>query len=467
MKFVLDEAIETLQKNFVFNSSLGSKELFHSNLLAMLLMQNDSCDELLKSVAQELANFFKPTGNTSEKYRVISVFREFHNFDLSIAYLDEDFYEQIKSMEHGEAILEALRNATETLSLKDLEANTESSQLQDILKILQQNCKFVIVENKFKSIPEDLQLCEYICKVNRKIPYICAGKSSVKINLENTTFYLLTPNYPARDMPDILSTWKQIYYAHIIKKIDNSIDKFGKENSFSTRYLKEYCEMLRLHIWISTEITLFQKMHKAVFPEKLFSDKLDLIRLKDFFEKAWFSKLAYHLGVFWPKEENVIKEIGYTNGHGMIGFRNVPHDGSRITFGVEMQNKMFRFYVQPLPAKYYRAVELDEKIRQGHLPDNRTKTYHWTNFDKDSFYKVLDKARKDTLREINDEGFIVDVPQALNKFNDFKYVYVKLSDETSQKQLVELSKIALEKLGKMIQKNRDLFKVQSKTNKFM
>ena len=46
-----------------------------------------------------------------------------------------------------------------------------------------------------------------------------------------------------------------------------------------------------------------------------------------------------------------------------------------------------------------------------------------------------------------------------DKFDDFKYVYVTLSENTSQQQLRELSKIAMTKLDEMVQKNRELFEV--------
>lgn len=46
-----------------------------------------------------------------------------------------------------------------------------------------------------------------------------------------------------------------------------------------------------------------------------------------------------------------------------------------------------------------------------------------------------------------------------DKFDDFKYVYVTLSESTTQQQLRELSKIAMTKLDEMVQKNRELFEV--------
>ena len=46
-----------------------------------------------------------------------------------------------------------------------------------------------------------------------------------------------------------------------------------------------------------------------------------------------------------------------------------------------------------------------------------------------------------------------------DKFDDFKYVYVTMSESTTQQQLRDLSKFALAELGEMVQKNRKLFEV--------
>ena len=463
--FALDESIGLLRENFVFNSSLGSKELFHSNLLGMLLLQKDSCNPLLQNVAEALIKFFapqKPEESPSKVFRVISVFREFHKFDLFIAYIDEKSYEQIKKLEHGKIILDSLRDSSDAISLNDCKECEEYQDWLSAIKILHDNCRFVIVENKFKSLPDNVQLSEYWGKVLRKTPYIHAGKKSVKCHLENTTFYLLTVNYPVKTLPDILSPRKQLSYAQIVQLLDKSIETFSnKADAFTVEYLKKYCDMLRFHLWLNIEITKSINKYAAVFPDKIFSDKLDQIRLKDFYEKVWFSKLDYCLGEFWSRKKDcdVIKEAGFTNGHGLMGFKCVMHDGSRIAYGVQMQNRQFRFYVEPLPPKYYRPVEFDEKLRQGHLPQYEKKTYHWKHFDEGVFFEVLDKVKRATIKKAGCDNIVVSTSKNLNKFDDFKYVYLTLPESTTQQQLRELSKIALVKLGEMVQKNRKLFEV--------
>ena len=193
MASVLDTAIEVLQDNFVFNSSLGNKELFHSNLFGMLLLQNNSCDSLLKETSQVLSQIFAPQkqekGRPLKNYRVISVFREFQKFDLFIAYLDEDSYRQISELEIGKEFLSVLHDATEALSIDNLKDRDDYPQWQAALQILKKNCQFVVVENKFKNLPDKVQLFESFGKVLRKLPFITAGRDSVKIGPGNTAIY--------------------------------------------------------------------------------------------------------------------------------------------------------------------------------------------------------------------------------------------------------------------------------------
>lgn len=472
MAAVLDTAIEVLQDNFVFNSSLGNKELFHSNLFGMLLMQNDSWEPLLKDVSQLLSQVFTPKnrekGLPVNKYHVISFFREFHKFDLFIAYLDEDSYKQISELKIGNELFSSLRDAAETLVLKNLKDCDDYQQWKVALQILKKNCQFVVVENKFKSLPDKVQLFEYYGKVLRKIPFVAADRNSVKISKDNTTFYLLNAYLPKKEYPNIAPPWKQVFYADIVNRTDDLVDANLKSgDSFAAQYLKKYCEMQRFHLWLGLEITNSIRMHKSVFPDELFIEKLKKIRVSDFYEKMWFSKLACLFGIneadcgIKKGAVDFVTEIGYTNGHGLLGYKCLLRDRSHIAYGVQIQNRQFRFYVEPLPTKYHRVVENFEDAPH-HLSGSSKKSYVWANFDEKKFLSVLAKVKREALRELKFAGVEEDFKQGLCKFGDFKYVYAKLSKSITQKQLSNLIKVALSKLGDMVQKNRKLFGVKPK-----
>ena len=82
--------------------------------------------------------------------------------------------------------------------------------------------------------------------------------------------------------------------------------------------------------------------------------------------------------------------------------------------------------------------------------------------DEKKFLDILAQVTRETLRELKSAKVDEDATQRLCKFGDFKYVYVKLSKNITQKQLSSLIKVALSKLGDMVQKNRKLFGVKSK-----
>lgn len=498
MEMVLDSAIEILQDNFVFNSSLGNKELFHSNLFGMLLTQNDSSESLLKDISLVLSQVFAPKnrekGQPAKKYRVISVFREFHKFDLFIAYLDEDSYKQISELEIGKELLGELHAATEAQSLKNLKDSGDYPQWKSALQILKKKCQFVVVENKFKSLPDNVQLMEYFGRVLRELQFVAADRNSVKINKGNTTFYLLNANLPKKEYPDIAPPWKQVFYADIVNKIDDLADVYLKNKGcFAAQYLKKYCEMLRFHLWLGIEITKSIRMHKSAFPDELFIEKLKKIRVSDFYEKMWFSKLACQFGKIEancgnPKDKvNIITEIGYTNGHGLLGYKCLLCNGSHIAYGVQIQNRQFRIYVEPLPAKYYGVVEKIEDAPH-HLSGSPKKSYVWADYDEKKFLGVLAKVKRETLRElkfagVDEEIAAKEIESAIQpkmilgeelldkmhgkelrlcKFGDFKYIYVTLSKNITPNQLSNFIKVALSKLGDMVQKNHKLFSVKQK-----
>ena len=135
------DVVDKLRNNPVFRMSLASKELFHSNMLAWLLESCDSDDNLLSEIAKALAKLFMPKQDSENGYKVLTVLREKSHLDLIIVFLPDN--EDFKSHDWTE--------------IEDVFQNSGSDD-QDLLEKLQKNCRFVVVENKFKSIPDKEQL---------------------------------------------------------------------------------------------------------------------------------------------------------------------------------------------------------------------------------------------------------------------------------------------------------------------
>ena len=91
------DVVDKLRNNPVFYMSLGSKELFHSNMLALLLESCDSDDNLLSEIAKALAKLFMPKQNSENGYKVLTVLREKNHFDLIIVFLPKDDYDSINN----------------------------------------------------------------------------------------------------------------------------------------------------------------------------------------------------------------------------------------------------------------------------------------------------------------------------------------------------------------------------------
>ncbi len=100
----LDQIISELKHSPLFNLSLSSKELFHSNLLAWL------CELYPNHVGRAFASFLK---TPPQVYEGLKVYRERHNIDLTLEY------------SHGEQLI--IENKVKSLPrLEQLEAYAEA-----------------------------------------------------------------------------------------------------------------------------------------------------------------------------------------------------------------------------------------------------------------------------------------------------------------------------------------------------
>lgn len=456
--------IENLRSSAVFNSSLGSKELFHSNLIGYFLQQGDSDNAVLQSLSQTLAQWLRPQkeGSSKTKFRVLSVFREFNHFDLFIALIDEVHYNELKADGTGYELLELLRTSAAPVSVQ------ADEQFQKSLALLKENCKFVVVENKFKSIPDAAQLNVYSEKVRKGIAYITGARTfNVKADDSNTTFYLLVPHYSLNVFGDLPEPWHAATYEDFSNKMLFCVQMNRKnKDDFMTQYVKSYGKIVH-----DIMLLTWRKIHDpieeggAVFPDELFAEKLGTVRLRDFYEKLWFSALAYKMKSSCPNKKDVCMETecGYGHSSGLMGYKCYLQDGLGIVYGIQIQNGQFRFYVEPAPNKKCR----------------------WENFKENDFCDLLNEAKYESLRKtkfagIDDDCRVSEInnaiptkmvlgdevlaesvgnPQNLKSFGDFKYVYVNLSKKISQTELSNLIKVSLLALDNMVRQNKKLFKI--------
>lgn len=496
--FKIENFVNYFRSDMVCNSSLGSKELFHSNMLGMFLMlENTTEEKLQKKLSIELAKLFLLKTKSNKTYQVVSVFREWNKFDLFIAFLEKETYEELKKDEEGKYLLDSLYEAKESLSFKELskavETEFDETTLKDKIKKIGEHCRFVVVENKFKSIPNQEQLEEYSGKVAKAkgIDFITGvGKKewNVTVSKDNTTFYLLAPEYSIDvfkesqkinkpKKPENIK-WNTISYEKVCEELEQILTKNKTENEFAYQYVERYKNLIeQLSGLIKNEISRPIEAGE-VFPKKEVKNKLASIRLQDLYEKIWYNALVTKLRK--PCVENnklkntreVISESGYGHQSGLMGYKCYLKDN--VVYGIQIQSGQFRLYVEPKPKK--KGVKEE---------------YKWKNFDKNEFLKILCSVRNDTLQDSalpkalrnkilaencnecskkekpvscvkNECGFLNSTNQKLNKFGDFKYVSIKLPEDIKKSQLIKLIETALKKLESAVVQNKKLFQVVPK-----
>lgn len=167
----INNYIKELKNNFLFQASLGSKELFHSNFLAWLLEQKNSGGEY-EPLKIFIENYIKLEFTDSNES--IQIVREEKNIDIVIKWKTKNQW------------------------------------------------SLVFIENKMKSIPTEGQLEDY----NNKISQI---KKIDKCEVNKIKKYLLTPLPSNLVKSEITIQWEQITYSKEIICFLNDIKKLNFE----------------------------------------------------------------------------------------------------------------------------------------------------------------------------------------------------------------------------------------------
>lgn len=325
MSTINNSELDKLKINPVFQMSLSAKELFHSNLLVMFLTLKRETENAQSF--PNLKNLFPP--KVSENYEILDVLREKENFDLIIIY----------------------------------------AQKSKIDKDLQ----YVVIENKFKSIPIENQLMEYSDKILRNQNKKSSGikifseKSAAPLSKENTACYLLAPEKSleiffgckaddkneCKWQKDFGVIWQGKSYEEYLKKLREDIKEI-KEDDFLRQLIEKYCEFVEsmLKIYNDEVFTRFENDGKAFLSTEQ-ENEFRKLRIQDFYEKLSCSYLKYKLEKDlnleeYNKNENkkfekFYSKTSYSRGQGLVEF--FFEWNSRITTYLGLQNGELRIYV--------------------------------------------------------------------------------------------------------------------------
>lgn len=374
MNINIDELKEELKSNPVFNMSLSGKEIFHSNVLAWLLLDSKE-DDLSKQEKDTLPKIFYPRDKNNKEinknYKVLTVLREKNDFDLLIVYyLSEDKKQDTKTMQ--DSIIAVIEDEDDEIDIQEVEDDEEiiedDSNKKSAVEGFINNCKFVVVENKFKAIPDASQLDRYylnVCgwKINQQTKQWQSGKfidlgkiagKKIQLNSENTTCYLLAPekakelfaqdsNTYSHDNKEtgsqITVLWNLVTYEEVIEVIHKNM------KVKNIPILDNYYEFTKSMLKLSEDAVAVNENTKMYDFEKTVK-QLKSIRIHDFYEKLWFSAVMSIIkqNLSEDVKNNLISEVGYSRGMGMLNFM-YPFKDLPARYGIEIQNKQFRLAV--------------------------------------------------------------------------------------------------------------------------
>lgn len=378
------KVVSDLKDNPVFRMSLASKELFHSNMLALML-ENGWIDGL--------AELFAPYNGKDKLngYKVLTVLREKSHFDLIIVFLPSNDYDA-------------------TIKYADIFQNSGPNN-ESLLSTLKNNCKFVVVENKLKSIPDKKQLEKYDEAIQNRIWL----NDAIVLNITNTTRYLMAPKVALDNFKEC-QEWKHVYYEHILEKLQ--AQKEWEDDRFTEKFIKYYADFLKDMLELTKDIEKkLEPNDNPAFPKREDITELSKIRIHDFYEKLWFSVLLSKIKI---SDKTVEKGIWYSNSSGLIQFQIIKDN---VAYGVQIQQGQFRFFVVP------------------------KSTYKWKDnpcpIDKINNYlnDVLNIMKKQS-----GGNFEFADPRTKTKmcnYGDFKYKYIK-------KELLEINKKSVAELETMV-----------------
>ncbi|MDD7271939.1 MAG: PD-(D/E)XK nuclease family protein [Spirochaetales bacterium] len=392
----MEKIISDLKKNPVYSMSLGGKELFHSNMLAWLLMSEDN---------QSIKQLFGIEKNEV----VLNVFREHQNLDLLIVYSSEEVKKRIGD-----------------ISILD-DPDSELSTNIDL--------NFIIIENKYKSIPKKQQLEEYSDKLNN-------GKYKVfktKLTNKNTRCYLLAPKIVLKNALGFENnegflkfreingiTWTPINYKDFK-------DKIISKNHPNEYILKDYCDMLSALDIILDEYLRDDIDNNLVFPNAENIKLLKQIRFYDIYTKLWYGITQKKIEeAFENKVAFNRKDFGMTRSIGFFEWK-IEYE-EKLLVGVQIQGNQFRVFVEP----YYKKKPKDSNKFIASVNDNSEFKKNICGWGSNIINEAFSAAE---IAPLN-----VDEYKYL-KFADFKYVKRELDSNMTIEKLASIVSNALKMLN--------------------
>lgn len=337
----LENLITDVKSSPIFNMSLSSKELFHSNFIAWLI----------------------------ETYpiKMWKIFADYTN----LINQKEDFVIRMETIEREKENIDLMFNVSKV--------NDESIVHK------------IIIENKVKSLPYISQLHEYSKKMSEENNQNNLNKKNIN-KIQSLHFILLSLSEPKHLYEDLenkiindgANVWEFFSYEKLIEGLEEQLDfQLRKEDEndkiqYHKSLVRDYSNLVRFLIKIN-ESTNFDENEN--FNYNLKADQLRNIRMHDFYLKKKYEYIAYELYLKLLKYANEIKESaeirqfgeritwestkreisissGMTNSAGLIDVKFKIFQG--LSLGIQIQENNYRLVIEDMDGKI--ALKISEHL---------------------------------------------------------------------------------------------------------
>ena len=389
----------------MFHLMLGGRELFHSNFIAWLLgLDGDP---------------FKLAALFGFKGVKLSVEREKLNLDLILS--------------DGPLKKSVTRSSNRKIGRN---GKKEFSEPQCV----------VVIENKFKSLPDEEQLAEY--KVKIEGAYNKKNKKLILLSFEKPSWTM--PQLPGNgDLIDF--EWHWLSYTKLIEHLQKQLGNLKNNSDFGyLRYVEDYCKLV-------TETSNFVEAVKKEDKARVFwfrsketksqDEEAIELKLQDMLQKRRACMLQFEINKIvkidrWlsvlitrdrhsekpdPEEITFASEHGFTNKTPFVGaWLEVGAKHNELRLGVQIQGTQYRRYIMWKKFHVKEYEETKNQVRLKKFVDGTDRNQWLFGTDRDEKGIIVQNGFSDSKR-----GF----KTSLNPKNpycsyapNFIYQYVNISE---------------------------------------
>ena len=359
-KIIDKNTIDKLRESPLFNLSLSSKELFHSEFIAWV---GNTYTTEFDNIFREYLKF------NSVEYRFCRIEREENHIDLTLYYCDKQ------------------------------DSDKRNCDKQNCNK--QKKCKKqkILIENKVKSMAYRSQLEEYSNEYQEH--------SYILLSLSKPSFFDNKEFQTEKN-----DTWHYVSYTSLKEKLNKLTEQ--KKKQYHKEIIKDYIKLIGNLTEIAIITDMFEDGNNFDFHSKTTDknyEKLENIRFHDFYLKRKYERLAFELHkklkdraeskdklydfgerldvkklIKNKKEENkkdLYVDYGMTRGTGLLDFKYIINED--LILGIQIQGEQYRMVVEGEKVKGINDEERGRDLRKKLIED-----VGWFNFEK-SFSKIINE----------------------------------------------------------------------------